>query len=129
RVLAGDLYAPLPEGARFDLILANPPYVDAGDLASLPAEFRHEPVLGLDGGDDGLDLVRRILERALHWLASDGLLVCEVGMSAAALLRAFPRLPCVWPELERGGGGVFLLTAEALRPVAGMSSSTSTLDE
>jgi ribosomal protein L3 glutamine methyltransferase len=108
-VYEGSLYEPLPEDVRYDLILANPPYVDAADMASLPAEFRQEPGLGLSGGSDGLDLVRVIIDERGRWLTEDGVLVCEVGMSAAALGRAYPRLPFVWPEFERGGEGVFIL--------------------
>lgn len=113
-VLRGDLYEPLPAAACFDLIVSNPPYVDTGDLWSLPAEYRCEPELGLHGGPDGLALVRRILTDARHFLQPEGLLVCEVGMSAPALLRGYPTLPFVWPDLSRGGEGVFLLTGDAL---------------
>lgn len=118
-VLRGDLYEPLPPTASFDLIVSNPPYVDTGDLSSLPAEYRREPELGLHGGRDGLDVVRRILTGASRFLAPDGLLVCEVGMSAAALLRSYPTLSFVWPDLDRGGEGVFLLSAAALRAAEG----------
>jgi len=104
-----DLFDALPPG-RWELMLANPPYVDAADMGSLPAEYRHEPVRGLAGGDDGLDLVARILEALPERLAPGGMLVCEVGASAPALLRRYPRLPCVWPDLLEGGEGVFLLT-------------------
>ncbi len=110
-VLEGDLFDPLEDAARFELILANPPYVDAGDMRSLPPEFRHEPTLGLAGGDDGLDLVQRIVEEGPARLAVGGLLVCEVGMSAPALRRSYPALPFFWPEFDAGGEGVFLLGA------------------
>jgi ribosomal protein L3 glutamine methyltransferase len=111
-VLEGDLYAPVT--GRYDLIVSNPPYVDRTDMASLPEEFRHEPAHGLAGGDDGLAIVRRILAGARAHLESGGILVCEVGMSAPALLRAYPRLPFLWPEFEHGGEGVFVLTAADL---------------
>jgi ribosomal protein L3 glutamine methyltransferase len=111
-VREGDLYEPV--AGRFDLIVSNPPYVDRTDMASLPEEFRHEPTHGLAGGDDGLAIVRRILAGARAHLESDGVLICEVGMSAPALLRAFPRLPFLWPEFEHGGEGVFVLSAADL---------------
>lgn len=105
----GSLYEPLPEASRYDLILANPPYVDAADMRTLPAEFRQEPALGLAGGTDGLSLVRQIIDDRGRWLTTQGVLVCEVGMSAPALMRAYPGLPFIWPEFEAGGEGVFVL--------------------
>ncbi|MEZ5597194.1 MAG: 50S ribosomal protein L3 N(5)-glutamine methyltransferase [Pseudomonadales bacterium] len=111
RVLETDLYDGV-EG-RFDMILTNPPYVDAVDLAALPPEYAHEPVLALDGGGDGLDLMRRILAGAPARLSPGGILVGEVGASAAALCRSVPALPFVWVDLEDGGDGVFVLDAEA----------------
>jgi ribosomal protein L3 glutamine methyltransferase len=105
----GDLFAPLPVGMRFDLIVSNPPYVDARDMAGLPEEYRKEPVTGLAGGTDGLDVVRRIIDEGVERLNPGGLLVCEVGRSAPALLEAYPSLPFVWPEFEHGGEGVFVL--------------------
>ena len=102
--------------ARFDLVLCNPPYVDGEDLASMPPEFRHEPRLALAGGDDGLDLVIRLLEQFPGCLEPCGLLVLEVGNSASALLRRTPGMPWVWPELEAGGFGVALLEAAELCP-------------
>ncbi len=109
RVHEGSLYEPLPEDARYDLILANPPYVDATDMRSLPEEFRQEPVVGLAGGPDGLALARQIIDQRQDWLAAGGVLVCEVGMSAAALARAYPTLEFIWPEFESGGEGVLIL--------------------
>jgi ribosomal protein L3 glutamine methyltransferase len=106
-----DLFDALPAG-RWDLMLSNPPYVDAADMGSLPAEYRHEPAHGLAGGDDGLEVVARILEALPERLAAGGMLVCEVGASVPALLRRYPSLPCVWPDLPEGGEGVFLLSAD-----------------
>lgn len=110
----GDLFDPL-DGQRYDLIVSNPPYVDAEDLDTMPEEFHHEPRLGLAAGDDGLDIVRRILKEAPDHLTEHGLLVCEVGNSATALIEAYPDLPFEWPEFASGGHGVFVIDAEALR--------------
>jgi len=112
-VVESDLFASL-EGRVFDLIVTNPPYVNAEDLAAMPQEFRHEPVRALAAGLDGLDVVRRILQEALRFLRDEGSLVGEVGASAPALLEAFPTLPFEWPLLQRGGDGVFVLHATRL---------------
>ena len=106
---------------RYDLIVGNPPYVDAATMASLDPEYRHEPRLGLAGGADGLDCVRRILDGAGGHLRTGGVLVCEVGASRPALERAFPEAGFTWLELERGGEGVFLLTGAQLAESPGGS--------
>lgn len=103
---------------RYDVILSNPPYVDADDLADMPAEFRHEPELGLAAGEDGLAIAHRILAGAAEHLNPGGLLIVEVGNSWVALQEAYPDLPFTWLEFEHGGDGVFLLTAEDLAEVA-----------
>lgn len=112
-VVQSDLFNGLQ--GRYDVILSNPPYVDAADLASMPPEFQHEPVLGLEAGNDGLDLAHRILAEARDRLTENGLLVVEVGNSGPALEAAYPHLPLTWVEFQRGGGGVFVIGANDLK--------------
>ena len=102
----GDLFAPL-ENRRYDLIISNPPYVDASGMAKLPPEFKHEPRLALAAGDDGLDLVRRILSDAPRHLTKNGGLVCEIGRGRAPLEAAYPNLPFLWLDTELSEGEVF----------------------
>lgn len=99
---------------RYELILSNPPYVDAPSMRSLPAEYRKEPRLALAGGRDGLDLVRKILREAKEHLVPGGILVVEIGHNRRALERAFPRTPFIWLDTRAGTDKVFLLPAEDL---------------
>jgi ribosomal protein L3 glutamine methyltransferase len=116
RLVQSDLFSGLA-GERFDLIVSNPPYVPAGDIAELPAEYGFEPALALAAGDDGLAIVSRILEEAADHLSAQGVLVVEVGDREQALAERYPEVPFTWLEFERGSGydGVFLLDAAILR--------------
>jgi ribosomal protein L3 glutamine methyltransferase len=116
RALRSDVYASLD--ARYDVIVTNPPYVGREELDTLPEEYRREPELGLFGGEDGLDIVRRILAGAAAHLTPGGILIGEVGNTEGALQAAFPDVPFVWLEFERGGGGVFVLTEDELKRIA-----------
>lgn len=98
----------------YQLIVSNPPYVDADDMASLPEEYRHEPAIALTSGDDGLDFTRRLLCEAPDHLSEAGVLIAEVGNSAQAMQAAWPEVPFFWFEFERGGHGVFMLSREQL---------------
>ena len=100
---------------RFELIVSNPPYVPLPEVQQLPEEFRHEPVLGLSAGEDGLDVVVQILKNASRHLADNGILVVEVGCSQQALVEQYPEIPFLWLEFEQGGDGVFLLEQDQLR--------------
>ena len=112
-LIRSDLFQKL-EGRQYDLIIANPPYVDAEDFAAMPAEYRHEPAIGLRAGKDGLDIVRCILNAAGTHLSENGVLVVEVGNSETALNEQYPQVQFLWLEPEQGGAGVFLLTRQEL---------------
>lgn len=121
QALHSDLFAGLA-GRRYDLIISNPPYVDAAAMAELPAEYRHEPALALASGVDGLAAVTQILAQAAAHLHEHGVLLVEVGDSEAALQARYPQLPFLWLEQPSGGSGVFLLTAGQLREYASQFS-------
>ena len=113
RLVQGDLFAPLA-GERYDLIISNPPYVDAVGMAGLPAECDYEPRMAFDGGADGIDLVRRIVSEAKVHLHEGGGLLCEVGRCRPALEAAYPHTPFLWLDTEELEGEVFWLEAKAL---------------
>jgi ribosomal protein L3 glutamine methyltransferase len=112
RLVQADGIEPLP--GPYDLILCNPPYVNAQSMAQLPAEYRAEPELALAGGADGMDFVRRLLAAAPGKLGEHGVLVLEIGNERAHFEAAFPRLEAVWLETSAGADQVLLLTREAL---------------
>lgn len=113
-LVQSDVYGGLG-GRRYEVIAANPPYVGTEELDALPEEYAREPRLGLYGGDDGLEIVRRILAGAADHLSANGALIVEVGNSEAALAEAFPEVPFTWLEFANGGGGVFVLSAAEVR--------------
>lgn len=102
------------EGQVYDLIVTNPPYVDQDDVDSLPQEYLHEPEMGLGCGEDGLDIVRKILAESAEHLSENGILICEVGNSQIHVSSVYPDVPFKWLTFERGGHGVFMLTKAEL---------------
>lgn len=102
------------QGKRYQLIISNPPYVDAIDFANLPREYQHEPAMALASGEEGLDFIHKLLAQAPEHLKEKGLLIVEVGNSKSALVRHYPHLPFIWLEFERGDAEIFLLTREQL---------------
>ena len=113
RLVESDLWAGVA-GLSYDLIVSNPPYVDAESVAALPDEYLKEPELALGSGDDGLEATRRILEEAAAHLNPFGVLVVEIGHNRDVLEMQYPQLPFTWLETSGGDGFVFLLTREEL---------------
>jgi ribosomal protein L3 glutamine methyltransferase len=113
RLFRGDLFSPL-KNRKYDLIITNPPYVDAKAMKALPPEYRHEPEMALASGKDGLDLVRRILREAPAHLTPGGGLLCEVGRGRPLLEKEYPRLPFLWLDTAASEGEVFWLTRKQL---------------
>ncbi|MGP5271701.1 50S ribosomal protein L3 N(5)-glutamine methyltransferase [Psychrobacter faecalis] len=113
-VIESDLFAKLPAEHQYELIVTNPPYVDAAIMADLPPEFLYEPEHALAAGQDGLDLVHRILFEAPDYLSPEGLLVCEVGDSEWALKQAYPEIQFDWLKFAHGGHGIFAITYDEL---------------
>ena len=113
-VIESDLFAKIPAEHQYELIVTNPPYVDAAIMADLPPEFLYEPEHALAAGQDGLDLVHRILFEAPDYLSPEGLLVCEVGDSEWALKQAYPEIQFDWLKFAHGGHGIFAITYDEL---------------
>ncbi|WP_108469337.1 50S ribosomal protein L3 N(5)-glutamine methyltransferase [Polynucleobacter difficilis] len=114
----GDLWSPLPDPInenRFDLIICNPPYVNAASMRKLPAEYHAEPVLALAGGEDGMDLIRKIIGNAPDYLSERGALVLEIGNEVEHFHKAFPQIPVIWMDVSAGNEQVLLIQAEDLR--------------
>ena len=117
-LLNGDLWDALPEphdDNLFDLIICNPPYVNANSMDALPAEYHAEPALALAGGDDGMDLIRRIIAAAPDYLSERGAILIEIGNEYENFKRAFPQVPAIWMEVSAGEEQVLLIQAEDLR--------------
>jgi ribosomal protein L3 glutamine methyltransferase len=112
-LIRSDLFANLPEKS-YDLIVCNPPYVDAMAMETLPDEYRREPELALAGGEDGLDAVRVLVKEAPRFLDHGGHLLVEIGHNRAAAETAFPRLPMTWLPTAAADDGVFIVTREEL---------------
>ena len=114
----GDLWSPLPDPIdenRFDLIICNPPYVNAASMRALPAEYHAEPALALAGGEDGMDLIRKIIANAPDYLSERGALVLEIGNEVEHFQKAFPQIPVIWMDVSAGNEQVLLIQAEDLR--------------
>ena len=116
-LFSGDLWDALPEpydGNRFDLIICNPPYVNTHSMNALPAEYHAEPALALSGGDDGMDLIRRIIANAPDYLSERGAILIEIGNEYEYFKKAFPQIPAIWMEVSAGDQQVLLIQAEDL---------------
>lgn len=113
QAIASNLFREL-KGRQYDLIVSNPPYVPSARWKAMPAEYHHEPAIALKAGADGMSIVERILKSAAGFLSENGLLVCEVGGSVPEFNRRFADIPVIWPEFERGGDGVFVISKQEL---------------
>lgn len=113
KAIASNLFQEL-KGRQYDLLVSNPPYVPAARWKAMPAEYHHEPAVALKAGADGMNVVERILKNAADFLTDNGLLVCEVGGSVPEFTRRFADIPVIWPEFERGGDGVFVISKQDL---------------
>lgn len=113
-LIESDCFANVPN-KKYDIIVSNPPYVSFDEMQTLPEEYHHEPKLALQASNEGLALVEKILFNAHAYLNDHGILVIEVGNSEEALLNAYPHVPFTWLDFERGGQGVFLLTAKQVK--------------
>lgn len=110
--IESDLWSALDSSKKYDLIISNPPYVGATEMAGLPAEYHHEPANALEADDNGLALVEKILHRAADFLTPEGLLFVEVGNSDVAVNEKWPATPFLWLDFEQGGHGIFMLNRE-----------------
>jgi ribosomal protein L3 glutamine methyltransferase len=113
-LIESDLFAAL-DGRQYDLIISNPPYVTTGAMQQLPTEYRHEPALALAAGEDGLDIVRRMLAEASRYLSDSGLLMVEVGHNADLVEAAFPHVPFTWIDTDSSESKIFMLTRQQLQ--------------
>ena len=113
-LIRSDLFSAL-RGSQYDIIVSNPPYVSAAEMAALPTEYRHEPSVALAGGAAGLDVIERILSDAREYLSPQGILVVEVGNSRLALEEQYPEVPFIWLDFNCGGEGVFVIMGTELK--------------
>ncbi|WP_157993292.1 50S ribosomal protein L3 N(5)-glutamine methyltransferase [Candidatus Erwinia haradaeae] len=112
-LICSDLFNELSQ-KKYDLIIANPPYVSDYDMNNLPNEYYHEPRIGLSGGKDGLIIFLQILTQVANYLSENGIFICEVGSSMGALTKKYPNIPFTWIKLEHGGEGVFMMTRKQI---------------
>ncbi|PPI88238.1 50S ribosomal protein L3 N(5)-glutamine methyltransferase [Candidatus Pantoea edessiphila] len=112
-LIQSNLFRQLPN-VKYDLIIANPPYVSVGEIAELPNEYHYEPEIGLAAGSDGLKIIRRILASAPNYLSDNGILICEVGNNVFQMNEQYPDVPFTWLKFDNGGDGVFMITRKQL---------------
>ena len=116
-LIQSDLFEKVQQQKKYDIIVSNPPYVSHAEMQTVPKEYQHEPTLALKADDDGLTIVLQILKEAKNHLTDRGILIVEVGNSQEVLEQRLPKVPFMWFEFERGGHGVFLLTADQLKDI------------